>query len=45
MVNSFLMVYYVIGVYQDKEGSTPRNCSYLYVNGIYERFVFFESDD
>ena len=26
-----------IGVYQEKEGSVPRNCSYLYVNGIYEK--------
>lgn len=26
-----------LGVYLEKEGSVPRNCSYLYINGIYER--------
>ena len=32
-----------IGVYQDKDGSNPRNCSYMYINGIYEGSLLLEN--
>lgn len=31
-----------LGVTLDKEGGVPRNCTYVYLNGVFEKWVFLE---